>query len=138
MTVLTIITALVALGLVAWFINYSNEYSWSKYGYKIFNVEEFSVYVIAYALFYFGYRWFEKALHHNGDTLNGILLMIIGSIILVALILSSIGHTSIHYGVIMSLVKIVLYAIATPIVIIGLFMVSAWLMETKPVVRLDD
>ena len=138
MIVLAIIAAIVALVLLAWFINYSNHYSLKKYGCEIFNVEEFGAYVIAYAFLYFGYDWFEKALSHNGDTLNGIILMVIGSIILIALVLSSIEETSIRYGLAMGLVKIVLYAAAAPVVIAGLFLIGAWLMETKPVVRLDD
>ena len=138
MTVLAIIGALVALGLIIWFIKYSNEYSWSEYGYEIFNFEEFVGYVIGYGLLYFGYDWFKTAMQHQGDILNGILLMIIGGVILLAMVLNSIAHTSWRYGLLMSLVKGVLYALATPIVIIGILMVGAWLMETKPVIRLDD
>ena len=87
MTVLLVIAALIALALVVWFINYSNEYSQREYGYEIFTLEEFIVYVIAYAFLYFGYNWFEKALHNGGDTLNGILLMVISGIVFTVMIL---------------------------------------------------
>ena len=138
MIVLSIIAALIALAFIVWFVQYSNDYSTRVYGYEVFNTEEFFGYMVAYVMLYFGYNWFEEALNDHGDILNGILLVLIGLIVIAGMVYNTIKQTSLRYGLGMSLIKALLYAVAAPVVVGIVMIVGAWLMETKPVVRLDD
>ena len=138
MVVLSIIGIIIALIVVALFVQYTNEYSQSKYSYEIFNVGNFVISVVAYFALYFGNGWYQDALRVDGDLLNGILVIAIGVIALCGVVYINIKNTSLYYGIIMSIVTEILYAIATPIVFFALLMAVAFFAETKPVYNIND
>lgn len=138
MTVLTIIGVLITLILIALFIQSSNEYSMKVYGYEIFNAGNFMVSVFGYLAIYFGNSWYSEALKEQGDLLNGQLLMGIGGLFLLAAIYFNIKNTSLVYGLMMSIVTEILYAAATPVVLLGLLVAAAFFAETKPVYNIND
>lgn len=138
MVVLSIIGIIIALIVVALFVQYTNEYSQSKYSYEIFNVGNFVISVVAYFALYFGNGWYQDALRVDGDLLNGILVIAIGVIAFCGVVYINIKNTSLYYGIIMSIVTEILYAIATPIVFFALLMAVAFFAETKPVYNIND
>jgi len=62
----------------------------------------------------------------------------IGSLFLLGVVYYNIKNTSLMYGLIMSLVTEIIYAVATPIVFFALFMAVAFFAETKPVYNIND
>jgi vacuolar-type H+-ATPase subunit I/STV1 len=138
MTVLSIIAIIVALILVGLFVEHSNNYSMKVYGYEIFNAVNFTLSVLGYFAIYFGYNWYMDALKDHGDLLNGVLLMGIGTLLLLGTVYMNIKRTSLRYGLIMSIVTEILYAVATPIVFFALLLAVAFFSQTKPVYNIND
>jgi len=138
MVVLSIIGIIIALILIALFIQASNEHSVKKYGYEIFNAGNFIVSVVGYLAIYFGNEWYGNALKEQGDLLNGELLIGIGVLLLLGVVYLNIKNTSLIYGLVMSVVTEILYAVATPVVLFVLLMAAAFFAETKPVYNIND
>jgi len=138
MVVLSIIGIIIALILVSLFIQASNEHSVKTYEYEIFNAGNFIVSVAGYLAIYFGNEWYSDALKEHGDLLNGELLMGIGVLFLLGVVYLNIKNTSLLYGLIMSFVMEILYAAATPVVLLVLLMAVAFFAETKPVYNIND
>lgn len=138
MIVLSIIGIIIALILIALFIQASNAYSVKVYGYEIFNIGNFVISVLGYIAIYFGNEWYRDALKVQGDLLNGELLMAIGAILLVGVVYLNIKNSSLLYGLIMSVVTEIIYAAATPVVLLVLLMAMAFFAETKPVYNIND
>lgn len=138
MLVLSIIAGLIVLVLVAIGMQYLNEYTKKHYRYEMFNLTTFVLYAIGYVLLYGGYRWIEDALQHKGDWLNGAVLIVIGVVLLIIAVVTIIKHTSLRYGVMLSIVLGVLYAAVTPITIYMLILAVAMLFETRPVYNLNS
>jgi len=139
MLVLSIIGIIIALILVALFVQFANEYSEKAYSYyAIFNATNFIVSALGYLAIYFGNEWYNDALKAHTDLLNGELLMGIGGLFLLGVVYRNIKNTSLIYGLIMSVVTEILYAAATPVVLWMLFAAVAVLAETKPVYNIND
>jgi len=138
MLVLSIIAVIIVLVLVVLFIGYANSYSQKVYRYAIFNRFTFTLCVIAYLALYFGNKWYMSALKAGGDTLNGVLVMIIGASILLYVFEYNIKKTSIFYGVTMTFITGIVYAAATPVVFAFVLIAIAMLAETKPVYNIND
>ena len=138
MLVLSIIGIIIGLILLALFIQASNGYSVKLYGYEIFNIESFIISVLGYLAIFFGNSWYMDALKEQGDLLNGEILMVIGGVFLLSVIYLNIKNTSFIYGLVMSIVTEVVYAAATPIVVLVLLMAVSFFAETKPVYNIND
>ena len=138
MVVLSIIGIIIALILVALFVQYSNKQSQRAYNYEIFNAGNFIVSVLGYLAIYFGNGWYTDALKGQGDLLNGELLMAIGGVFLLGVVYLNIKNTSFLYGLVMSVVTEIFYAAATPVVLLVLLMTAAFFAETKPVYNIND
>ena len=138
MVVLSIIGIIIALILVALFVQYSNKHSQRAYNYEIFNAGNFIVSVLGYLAIYFGNGWYSDALKEHGDLLNGELLMGIGGLFLLGVVYINIKNTSLFYGLVMSVVTEIFYAAATPVVLLVLLMAAAFFAETKPVYNIND
>jgi len=138
MVVLSVIGIIIALILVALFVQYSNEHSQRAYNYEIFNAGNFIVSVLGYFAIYFGNGWYSDALKEHGDLLNGELLMGIGGLFLLGVVYINIKNTSLFYGLVMSVVTEIFYAAATPVVLLVLLMAAAFFAETKPVYNIND
>ena len=138
MVVLSIIGIIIALILIALFIQASNAHSVKVYGYEIFNAGNFIISVLGYLAIYFGNGWYSDALKEHGDLLNGELLMGIGGLFLLGVVYLNIKNTSLLYGLVMSFVMEILYAAATPVVLLVLLMAAAFFAETKPVYNIND
>ncbi len=138
MLVLSIIGIIIGLILLALFIQASNGYSVKVYGYEIFNTGNFTVSVLGYLAIYFGNSWYMDALKEHGDLLNGEILMAIGGVFLIGVVYLNIKNTSLIYGLVMSIVAEVVYAAATPFILLVLLMAGAFFAETKPVYNIND
>ena len=138
MLVLSIIGIIVGLIVIALFIQFSNEYSVRVYKYEIFNVGNFVLSVLGYIAVYFGNEWYFQELKVHGDTLNGILLIVIGALLLFSVIYVNIKKTSLLYGFMMSIVEGILYLVVTPLVFFVFIAVVAFFSETKPVYNIND
>ena len=138
MTVLAIIGVLVAIVLLVLFVNYANEYSDREFHYEIFNITTFSIIAIGYVFIYFGEGSYNSALMHEGDLLNGILLMIIGAFLVIVGVFINIINTNLKFGIAMSVVQLILYAPLAVVAVFTLIMMVAALMQTKPVYNLND
>ena len=138
MVVLSIIGIIIALILVALFVQYSNKQSQRAYNYEIFNAGNFIISVLGYLAIYFGNGWYSDALKEHGDLLNGELLMGIGGLFLLGVVYINIKNTSLFYGLVMSVVTEIFYAAATPVVLLVLLMAAAFFAETKPVYNIND
>lgn len=86
MLVLSIIGIILAAFLLYLFIDYVNKYSQEKYSYQFFNWGNYIATAVGYALIYFGQSWYWKAFLNSGDTLNGLLLVLIGILLVVIVI----------------------------------------------------
>ncbi len=64
--------------------------------------------------------------------------MAIGAILLVGVVYLNIKNSSLLYGLIMSVVTEIIYAAATPVVLLVLLMAMAFFAETKPVYNIND
>ena len=138
MTVLAIIGIIVAIVLLARFVEYANAYSEREFNYDIFNITTFSIIAIGYVFLFFGKGSFASALMHQGDILNGILLMIIGGFLVMAVISINIINTNLTFGITMSIVQLILYIPLAVAALFGLALLAAFLSDTKPVYNLND
>jgi len=138
MVVLTIIGVIVGLIFLAYFIGASNKYSKKVYKYEIFNMGTFIISAIGFLAIYFGNSWYTTALKKHGDILNGELMIVIGTLLLLGVLYVNIKNTSFMYGLIMSVVAGIIYAAATPLIFFAFLLATAFFSETKPVYRIND
>ena len=138
MVVLSIIGIIIALALVALFIEMSNKYSVKVYKYEIFSTGNFIVSVLGYFALYFGNSWYMDALKEHTDILNGEILMGLGGVLVLGVVYVNIKSTSLFYGLVMSIISEILYATAAPILFFVLLMAMAFFAETKPVYNIND
>jgi hypothetical protein len=114
-----------------------NSHSVERYGYEIFNVANFTLCVLGYTALFFGRSWYDDAIRLHEDILNGELLMGIGVLLLLLVAYLIIKRTSVVYGIVMSIVTGLFYAIATPFVVIALVVMVAYFSQTKPVINVN-
>jgi len=138
MTVLAIIGIGIGLFLIYMAMEKIDEYSNRVYHYDFFNMENFSIAFVGNLLVYFGTSWYKSALAHNGDTLNGVLLLFFGLCILFLLLYINVVQTDLLFGVSVSVFQFTLYAIASVFVFIGLLMAVVWMAQAKPVYNIND
>ncbi len=134
--VLTIIGLLAIIYILFLFVEYVNRRSRKYYRYEFFTYENLAVVTSAYILLFFGHNMYIEALNNNGDMLNGELLMGIGVLIVLSLLLVHVSSTSVGFGLFFGFIQLLIYIPAGIVSFIGLIMLIAWLMDTKPVYRL--
>lgn len=138
MTVLTIIGILLAAFIVYVLVDMFNDYTYKKYKYEFFAVESFIAIAISYALLFFGNKWYSSALISAGDTLNGIILISLSIIILLVIIYKNFKQTSFFIGLVGTIFQMAVYVVLTIVGIFALFIMLAFLAQTKPVYNLNN
>lgn len=137
-------TVLVILGLAigAYLLYFSavkfNEYTQKQYRYLFFQMNSFLAIAISYGLLFFGNRWYETALDKGEDTLNGIILMVIGVIIIIAMIIKNFYETDFITGLFGTLFQLSLYVLCTIIGAFVLLVLFAIAAQTRPVYNLNS
>lgn len=137
-------TVLVILGLAigAYLLYFSavkfNEYTQKQYRYLFFQMNSFLAIAISYGLLFFGNRWYETALGKSEDTLNGIILMVIGVIIIIAMIIKNFYETDFITGLFGTLFQLSLYVLCTIIGAFVLLVLFAIAAQTRPVYNLNS
>ena len=136
MTVLYIIGVLAIAFALLMIVAWINALSEKKYGYEFFSYGNFALTTVAYALIFFGRRFYLDAVSIHGDILNGILMVGIGAVIVLGIVIYHIKHTSFLFGVFFGMIQLLIYV---PAGVVGFFIAIAaiaWFSDTKPVYRL--
>lgn len=69
----------------------------------------FILITIAVGLALAGQHWYDAALSSNGDSLNGIVLMVLSALICISFIIYNVVKTNITYGVLGSVTQIAIF-----------------------------
>jgi len=132
------IIGFIAVGLLLyWLVTVVNNYSYKKYKYEFFNMQNFVTTAIGYAFLFFGNNWYMDALKANGDLLNGGILIGIGAVTVLYVVYLNIKRTDLLFGLLGSLFQLILYVALTLGAVFALLIVMAALSETKPVYNLN-
>ena len=114
-------------------------YAWidRKYRFDFFDEKLFATAFISNLLLYFGREWYLDALADNGDTLNGTVLMVVGSLGIFFIIYKNIKGTNFFMGLLVSCIQLPLFALGSIYGAIMAFALLAALGETKPVYMIN-
>ena len=137
MLVLTIIGVIAGIIILSLFVSWINRYTYATYYYEFFNFSNYVVTGIGYFLIYFGIDWYEKALIKNGDLLNGQLMMSIGAVLILGVFINHVKRTNFLFALVVGIFQIILYI---PLAYLGAFVLLAmfaFVMDTKPVYRIN-
>ena len=138
MTVLYIIGALLVIALIFALVAKINAFSENSYKYEFFTWGNLAFTTVSYITLYFGRKWYlTELILKDGDTLNGLILIGIGVLMILGLLFTHIKNTNFIFGFIIGLLQLVLYVPASILGIFAFLIAAAWLAETKPVVNLN-
>jgi hypothetical protein len=138
MVVLSIIGVIVFLAILFASIKKLDTYTDEKFGYQFFDSSNIALITIGAWLCYFGYDWYMDAVKEGSDTLNGILMMAIGTIFYLLQIFINFSSTNFKIGFFGSIFQIVVLSVASVFIFIFLLIAMAFLSETKPVINLNS
>ncbi|WP_233810270.1 hypothetical protein [Paraburkholderia sp. HP33-1] len=130
---------LVATVLVAFLVgitNFNNRCA-SKFGHVFFTKRAFYITAAAIGVYAVGQMWRHSAQQSHGDTLNGMVLMLVGALIAAWLVVDNVKRTDPLYGIAGSVVSLGLFSLLAwvwlPLMAIGLVCYFLMLMTAKPV-----
>ena len=138
MTVLTIILSILGIYIIYELVKMFDSYMYDNYKYKFFEMTNYIIITISYALLYFGYTIYQSALVANGDTLNGILLVVFGLIGLIFMVYVNIINTDLFSGLWGSLFQFSVFTVLALIGLIILVVMIIFFANTKPVYNIND
>jgi len=138
MTVLAILGLAVGAYLLYLSAVKFNEYTQKQYRYVFFEMNSFLAIGISYGLLFFGNSWYETALGKGEDTLNGIILMVIAVIIILAMIVKNFYETDFTIGLFGTLFQLSLYVLCTIVGAFVLLVLFAIATQTRPVYNLNS
>lgn len=138
MLVLKIIgVLLVGLAFLYCVMQFNNHCN-NKFGYVFFNKTALIIVTIAVIFFMIGSSWYSSALKDDGDTLNGIVLMIISALICVAVFIFNIKKSNLLYGFFGSAVQITVFSVIASLGIIILIIYAAAVICFGMITSIDD
>jgi len=137
MTVIGIIIGLILMGLLYALVEKFEAKMYKDFKHSFFSWGSFAAVAIANWMIFIGNSWYKEALTHNGDTLNGIVLMILALIIYLFWIAYNITKSDYKWGIIGSLFSGLLFLPGSALAFLAILFIYAMLAETKPVVRLN-
>jgi len=138
MTVLYILGTLLVIALIFVLVEKINAFSISNYNYEFFTWGNLFFTTTAYLSIFYGRKWYLSALvTDNGDTLNGVVLIVIGVLMLLGLLITHMKSTNFIFGFAVGFLQLALYVPASVASVLAFIMAAAWLSETKPVVNLN-
>ncbi|WP_296651335.1 hypothetical protein [Paraburkholderia sp.] len=130
---------LVVSVLVAFFLSIAkfNNHCASKFGHAFFTKRAFYITAAAIGVYAVGELWRNSAQQSHADTLNGIVLMIVGGLIAAWLVFDNVRRTDPLYGIAGSAASLGLFSVLAwvwlPLMAIGLICYFLMLMSAKPV-----
>lgn len=133
MTVLKILAIVLLAILIYVFILKVNGYTNKKYKYEIFNLGNYVLSVIAYLLAFFGNKLHVEALNNHGDVLNGELLMLFATLLILLVIYNNVKKTNSMFGLLFSVVQQILYLVLTIPGLYAAALILAYFANTRPV-----
>jgi len=141
MLVLKILGIAILLASVVTVLHLFNEHCDEKFSYRFLTIESFFATATALALWFAGDWWRDSALQSGGDTLNGVLIMSFGVIVILGLVYFNFKHTNFVYGVGGTVLQISLFSalafVGFFILILGLVLSFLAGLGTQRV-RIDD
>ena len=133
-----VILGLIVIGIIIYvIIEKMNDSTYREFKYKFFDSTSYFLITVGYLGLYFGNSWYQTALNTNADTLNGIIIIVIGIILLLAQIYLNFKSTNIIYGIFGTLFQFIIFI---PLSLIGIFIFIVVLMiasNTKPVYQIN-
>lgn len=136
---LVIKLVLVVAVLVAFVVGIKkfNNHCALKFGHAFFTKRAFYFTAAAIGVYAVGQMWRSDAQHTHGDTLNGIVLMVIGALIAAWLVFDNVKRTNPVYGTLGSAASLGLFSVLAwvwlPLMAIGLVCYFIMLASAKPV-----
>ena len=109
MLVLKIIGGLLALALVLFLLFIFDERCDEKFGHRFFKFSSLGILTVSVGIIQIGQIWYESSLESGSDTLNGLVLMIIGGLILLSVVLYNLKETNFVYGLFGSIIQISIF-----------------------------
>lgn len=137
MKVLIVIGILFTLLLVYVLVKELNRLTNERFNCMFFTNEYFYFYVVINLGLFFGYRWYESELISSGDILSGILIMFFASCLLFYVFVKNIKASNFVYGIVFTLVQVVIYL---PLTVMGLFVLFgliSYFSQTRPVYKVN-
>lgn len=137
MKVLIVIGILFTLLLVYVLVKELNRLTNERFNCMFFTNEYFYFYAVINLGLFFGYRWYESELISRGDILSGILIMFFASCLLFYVFVKNIKASNFVYGVVFTLVQVVIYL---PLTVMGLFVLFgliSYFSQTRPVYKVN-
>ncbi|CAB3751280.1 hypothetical protein [Paraburkholderia humisilvae] len=114
-----------------------NQHCSARFGHAFFTKRAFYATLTALAFIVAGNLWRDSSIQSHGDTLNGVVLMLIGVTIACVMIVANIRRTNIQYGIGGSVVQLGLFFllawIALPLLMIGVVCQFLAIISAKPV-----
>lgn len=114
-----------------------NQKCMEKFQVPLFSKGSASATFIAAICLFAGLLWYQEALKSKGDTLNGIVLLVLGGIITIGILISSYRKTDIIFGTLAAVIHIFLLVLMTyigvPLLIIYIIGTLILIFSSKPV-----
>ena len=138
MTVLTIIGLVVGVFILFFGAMKFNEFTQQEFRYIFFEMSSFIAIGISYAFLYFGNIWYESALEKGESFLNGIILMVIAAIVILAIIFRNFYETDFVTGLFGSLFQLLIYVLCTIVSAYVLIILFALALQARPVYSINS
>jgi hypothetical protein len=137
MLILKIILVVAAMSSLVFGLSRFNLHCSRKFGHMFFTKSMFYATATALAFIVAGCVWRQSAVETNGDQLNGVVLIVIGALIAIAMIVGNIRQTNLVYGIGGSIVQLgifsVLAYVSITVMIVVLFFQFLMLVSAKRV-----
>lgn len=91
-----------------------------KFGHRFFTMGSFLFTALSFAVLIGGEDWYRSAAHSHQDTLNGLVLCVIGAAMILWVVISNIRRTNLAYGVGGSAIQLPIFAVLAYFGIIAL------------------
>jgi len=138
MLVLKIIGAALVLLLLFGLMVKLNVYTYEKYKYEFFTETTFGIYIVIYGSAFLGYKWYLNSLSDDKDIINGIVVMVISSLIFLGTMIYNIRITNFFFGLVFTIIQAVLFI---PFCVIGLIVIAlaiAFFSQSKPTYQINN
>lgn len=103
-----------------------DEYCDDKFEHRFFNIKSFIILIVIVAMLIIGDNWYENALRDHGDSLNGLVLMGLGGLILLGLVIYNLSQAGFIFGFIGSVIQVSIFG-ALALISLPLLAVFAFL-----------
>ena len=98
MLVITILGGLLAITLVIWALSAFERFTARRYNHRFFTTGSFGAAALALGFVWGGRFWWQAALAQGGDALNGIVLIGLGALIVLAMLVRNLRRAGLVIG----------------------------------------